>query len=116
MANFLLLYIGGRMPEGEAETKQVMGAWDQWMGRHHDAIVDAGNPFTPNPKTITGDGRVSDGVSGEQAGGYSVIRADSLDEAVRIAKECPVFLGGAKLALYETFDVMAAAGAEHHNH
>lgn len=113
-ANYLLLYIGGRMPEGEDETKQVMAAWDKWMGKYHDAVVDGGNPFTPAVKTITGDGRVSDGASGEQAGGYSIIKADSADHAVAIAKECPVFLGGAKINVYEVFDVMAAMGEHQH--
>jgi hypothetical protein len=115
MANkFLLLYSGGRMPEGEAETGKVMEAWGAWMGKHGSAIVDAGNPFTPNAKTISADGRVSDGAVGEPASGYTVIEADSLDKAIEIAKGCPVFLGGAKLSLYETFDVMAMAGDHQH--
>jgi hypothetical protein len=112
MGTFLLLYSGGRMPEGEAETKQVMDAWGAWMGKYGEHIADAGNPFTPNAKTITADGRVSDGPVGEPASGYTVIKADSLDKAIEIAKSCPVFLGGGKLSLYETFDVMAMAGAQ----
>jgi len=35
-----------------------------------------------------------------------------MDKATDIAKGCPVFLGGAKLSLYETFDVTAMAGGE----
>ena len=117
MATFLLLYSGGGMPEGEAETKRVMDAWGAWMGKYQDAIVDPGNPFTPVAKTITADGRVSDGPVGEPASGYTVVKADSMERAIEIAKECPVFLGGAKLSLYETFDVTAMAGArESHQH
>jgi hypothetical protein len=40
-----------------------------------------------------------------------VIKADSIGDAVDIARDCPVFLGGAKISVYETFDVMAMAGA-----
>ena len=47
MANFVLLYTGGRMPEGEAEQKQVMEAWMGWFGNLGDKVVDAGNPFAP---------------------------------------------------------------------
>ncbi len=108
MAKYLLLYSGGGMPEGEAETKRVMDAWGVWMGKYHDAITDPGNPFSGVAKTITAQGTVSDGPVGEPASGYTVIEADSVDRAIAIAKECPVFLGGAKLSLYETFDVMAA--------
>ena len=109
MATFLLLFSGGGMPQSEAETKKVMDAWTAWMGKHKDAITDPGNPFTPVAKTITKEGKVTDGPVGEPASGYTVIKADSLDNAIEIAKGCPVFLGGAKISLYETFDAMAMA-------
>jgi len=116
MATFLLLYSGGRMPEGEAEGKQVMGAWEAWMGKHGEAIVDGGNPFTPVAKTITEGGRVTDGPVGTPATGYTLIKADSLDQAVEIAKGCPVLRGGAEISVYEAFDAMAAMGAQPHQH
>lgn len=111
MANFVLLFSGGKMPEGEAETQMVMDAWGKWMGKYQDSIVDAGNPFTPAAKTISGDGSVDDGPVGTPATGYTIIKANSTDSAIDIAKECPVFLGGAKISVYEVFDVMAAMGA-----
>jgi hypothetical protein len=36
----------------------------------------------------------------------SIIKADSLDAAVAMAKGCPVLQGGAKITVYETFSVM----------
>jgi hypothetical protein len=111
MATFVLLYSGGGMPQGEAETKKVMEAWGQWSGKHAEAIVDLGNPFGPVAKTITADGKVTDGSAGTRLTGYSIIKADSVDKAVAIAKECPVFLSGDRISLLETFDVMAAAEA-----
>ena len=111
MATFLLLYSGGRMPETPEEGKQVMGAWDTWMGKHHSAILDAGNPFTPAAKTVAADGSVKDGAVGSPASGYTVIKADSMAEAVDIARGCPVLLGGASISVYETFDAMSMAGA-----
>lgn len=107
---FLLLYSGGRMPEGEDETRQVMGAWEAFLGKYGEAITDAGNPFTPVAKTIRADGSVGDAAGGGPSG-YTVLKADSLDAAVKIAQECPVRLGGASISIYETFDVMSMAGA-----
>jgi hypothetical protein len=104
---YLLLYKGGSMPETEAEQKKVMEAWTAWFGKHGEAIADAGNPFTPKAKTIGADGKVTDGAFAA-ASGYTLIKADSLDKAVEIAKGCPVTLGGATVAVYETFDAMAA--------
>lgn len=94
------------MPETPDEQAAVMAAWDKWMGGLGDALVDGGNPFTPGAKSIAADGTVSDGPAGSPASGYSVIKADSMDRAVEMAKDCPVTLGGASISVFETFAVM----------
>src|SRR5215469_18297444 len=106
MANYLLLYSGGRMPESEAEQAAVMQAWTGWFGELGSALVDGGNPTTGQAKTIASTGTVSDGSELGMASGYSIIKADSLDEAVARAKGCPVLQGGAKIVVLETFNVM----------
>lgn len=106
MANYLLLYSGGSMPETEAEQTEVMQAWGAWFGGLGSALVDGGNPTTGRAKTISSDGTVSDGSVGTMSSGYSIIKADSLDEAVKLASSCPVLLGGAKISVLETFQVM----------
>jgi hypothetical protein len=105
MVNYLLLYSGGGMPANEAEQKRVMDAWGKWMGALGSSLVDGGNPFTPKAKTIDGKGKVSDGPAG-MASGYSVVKANSMDEAVKMAEGCPVLMGGAKVMVFETFNVM----------
>jgi hypothetical protein len=106
MTDYLLLYSGGSMPETEAEQADVMKAWDVWMSSIGPALKDGGNPFTPAVKSISADGMVSDGPVGGMASGYSIIQADSLDDAVEMAKGCPVTLGGASISVFETFAVM----------
>jgi hypothetical protein len=106
MANLLLLYTGGSMPETKAEQDAVMAAWGAWYGKVGSNLVDGGNPFTPMAKSIASNGTVSDGPVGELATGYTIIKADSLDAAVALARECPVLQGGAKITVYETFPVM----------
>jgi hypothetical protein len=106
MNDYLLLYSGGHMPESEEEQAMVMKAWMNWMGELGDALKDGGNPFTPAVKSIGADGSVSDGPAGSMASGYSIVKADSLDAAVEMAKGCPVLAGGATISVYETFAVM----------
>jgi hypothetical protein len=106
VSDFLLVYRGGSMPEGEEEQAKVMQAWTQWFGDLGGALKDGGNPFTPASRTIAGDGSVSDGATQPPATGYSIITAGSLDEAETLAKGCPVLGGGASIEIYETFDVM----------
>ena len=104
MTDYVLLYRGGSMPEGEEAQKQAMDAWTSWFATLGSAVKDGGNPFSGAAKSIAPDGAVSDGAGA--ASGYSIITADSLDEAVAQAKGCPVLEGGGSIAVYETFAVM----------
>src|SRR5438094_7761574 len=106
MANYLLLYSGGSMPETEAEQAAVMQAWTNWFREIGSTVVDGGNPTTGQAKTIASNGTVSDGSELGMASGYSVIKADSLDDAVAKARGCPVLQGGASVIVLETFNVM----------
>jgi hypothetical protein len=102
-SNYLLVYHGGSMPETEEAQAQVMQAWTDWFGKLGDALVDGGNPVSQS-RTIGAGGTVSDTSNG--ATGYSIIKADSLDKAVDLAKGCPVLGGGASVEVAETFAVM----------
>lgn len=106
MTNYVLLYSGGSMPETEAEQAVVLGAWEEWYKALGDAVVDPGNPFAPAAKSIASDGTVSDGPAGSMASGYTVLKANSLDEAVEMSRGCPVLQGGAQISVFETLSVM----------
>ena len=102
MANFVLLYSGGSgMAESEAEQAAVMDAWGAWMGGLGSALVDGGAPFTPTAKSVTSNGKVSDGPVGTLATGYSIIKADSLADAAEKTKGCPVLSSGGQISIYE---------------
>ena len=103
MANFLLTFYGGRTPESQEEGAKIMAAWTTWFGELGDTLVDGGNPISSS-KAISPDGSVMDATSGPS--GYSIIKADSLDAAVDIAKGRPVLAGGATLVVSETFPAM----------
>lgn len=106
MANYVLLFSGGRMPESESESAAVLKAWDAWYQSLGGAILDPGNPFTPAAKAIAPNGSVSSVPVDMMASGYSILKADSLDVAITMAQTCPVLQGGAKIAVFETFNVM----------
>ena len=105
MANYLLAYHGGAMPATEAERKRSMDAWGAWFGSLGAALVDGGNP-TAKTKTIGKGGAVTDGGGANPVTGYSVIKADSLDAAVRLAKGCPIIKDGGSVEVAETFNAM----------
>jgi len=104
MANYLLVYHGGGMPEGEAEMAKVTAAWDAWFHQLGEALVDGGNPAS-GTQVISADGSVAAG-GATSPSGYSIIKADSHDAAVGLAKGCPVLAGGAMIEVVETFNAM----------
>jgi hypothetical protein len=104
LANYLLAYKGGGVPESDAERDAQMAAWGKWFQDLGEAVVDGGNPVGPS-KLVSDGGAVSDGAPSGLTG-YSVISAASLDAATELAKGCPVFAVGGGVEVYETFEVM----------
>lgn len=106
MNNFLLVYTGGGMPETEEGQAVVMKAWGDWFEKLGDHLVDGGNPTGPEAKTIKSDKSVVAGPDGKMASGYSIIKANSYDAALGLAKGCPMLDGGGNITLYEIFPAM----------
>ena len=105
MADFVLLYTGGSMPESEEEQATVMQAWTDWYGTIGASLKDGGNPFGP-AKTLGGDGSVSDGADGTPFTGYTIVSSASLETATDIAKGSPVLQGGGSVTVYEVVEAM----------
>ncbi|MGP1283129.1 MAG: hypothetical protein ACTS1X_09150 [Parasphingopyxis sp.] len=88
MPKYVFAYHGGKAPESPEEGAQVMARWQAWFGDLGDAVVDGGNPVGPS-KMVSADGVADDG-GANPLSGYSIVRADSIDAAVEMAKGCPI--------------------------
>jgi hypothetical protein len=97
MANYLFLYTGGSPPASEAEGQKVMAAWMSFFNRMGDRIVDGGTPL--------GDRQGVAGTAPTGATGYSILRADSLAEAVSYTEDHPHILSGGGIEVIETVPV-----------
>ena len=98
MAKFVYVYTGGQMAETPAAQEAAMQAWGAWFGTLGNAVTDPGNPFG-GAVTVSSNGVTNGGAAG--ASGYTVVTADSLDEAATLAKGCPVLTGGGAVEIYE---------------
>jgi len=89
---FLMLYYGYEEP-----TPEVMDAWQRWFATVGDRFVDSGNPLG-NCLEVTKIG--SREISPDQgaASGYSIISAESREEAERLLEGCPMI---SSVRLYE---------------
>jgi hypothetical protein len=61
VASYLLLYNGGSMPASEAEQKAIVEEWEAWYSLLGSAVVDSGNPFTPEVRSVSSEGKINDG-------------------------------------------------------
>jgi len=75
-----------------------MQAWGAWFGTLGSAVTEMGNPFGPST-AVTGNGKIGATKSG--LSGYSVIEADSLEIAAKLAGGCPVIDGGGAVEVFE---------------
>jgi hypothetical protein len=103
MANYLFAYKGGGMAGTDKQRGEQKAAWGQWFGTLGAAVVDGGNPCGAS-KTVARDGSIKNETSG--VSGYSVIKADSLDAALKLAKGCPLLKAGGSVEVYETINAM----------
>ena len=103
MPKFVFAYHGGSMPETEEESAQVMAAWGAWMGGIDDALADPGNPVGPS-KTVTAGG-VEDNGGANPLSGYTLVNADSIDQAVAMAKGCPILDSGGSVEIAEAIEM-----------
>ena len=98
MGKYVLAYRGGGMAETDEAQQAAMAAWGAWFGSLGNAIVDGGAPFGPSTK-------VGGGAAGSGLTGYSILQADDLAGAVKLAEGCPVIKDGGSVDVYETIDV-----------
>lgn len=102
MEKFMLIFHGGQMDGASPEQMQAsMGKWMAWIQKLSAADkYAAGEPLIPGGKLVSGPGgkTVTDGPyteGKEVVGGFFIIHAKDMEEAVAISKDCPDFeLGG----------------------
>jgi hypothetical protein len=101
MEKYMFIFLGGDPSHLSPEAQQAhMAKWFAWIEKlTNEKRYAAGEALLPGGKTIAGLKKtVTDGPfaeSKEVVGGFFVVLAKNIDEAVQIAKDCPDYeLGG----------------------
>ena len=95
MKRFMLLHYGFEKP-----TPEIMEAWKQWFGSVADKTIDQGG-FHGGAREISHDGSKDLPMGMDSITGYSIINAESLEEAEQIAQGNPFI---ASIRVYEISD------------
>ncbi len=93
MPKFVFAYHGGNQFKTREEGAVHMAKWKAWSAGLGDAVVDPGMPFSGS-KTVSADGVADDG-GANPLSGITIVQAETMEEAVEMAKPCPhIDIGG----------------------
>jgi hypothetical protein len=115
MAKFLFLYRRGSDAANKMtpeEMQQVIQKWHKWIGEglQKGWMLERGDPLTQEGRVVNAKQVVLDGPfveSKEIVGGYSIVQADTIDDAAELAKGCPGLLTGGSVEIRPVADFPA---------
>src|SRR5688572_29017304 len=87
MRHYVFVYYGEPRFTNPEEGGSYRAKWKTWMDGLGDALVNPGVPIG-EPKTVSSD-NVSDGDKPNRVTGFSIVQADRIDVAVKMAQACP---------------------------
>ena len=96
MKKFVLMSVGFETP-----TPEIQEAWGKWFALIASKIVDSGSPLGAGREvTKTGTKELPRGL--DSITGYTIINAESMDEAEQIASTCPIITS---MRIYEAMSM-----------
>lgn len=109
MKEFLFLYRADRsnMPKSTPEEMQAeMKLWMDWLGSiaAQNKLTTSGHQLSGSGKVVKSANLVTNGPYSEikeTIGGYSIVKSDSYEGAVELAKGCPILAIGGNVEVRE---------------
>ena len=112
MEKFMFIFQGGQMNGASPEEMQAhMGKWMAWIDRLSKANqYVAGEPLLPGGKLLSGKGgkTITDGPyteGKEVVGGFFIVNAKDMNDAVTIARDCPDYELGASVQVRQVMKI-----------
>jgi hypothetical protein len=104
MPTYLVTYHGGPgMPPDPEGAQQMLAAFQAWVAEVGPAMRDPGAPLGP-AATVSAD-QEAEGQTEAQIGGYTILDAASLGEAVGLVRSHPFLSRGGSLQVNEAIAV-----------
>jgi len=102
MKEFLMIFRSESLPEkrfSPDQMQEMMKAWQSWMGgiAAQNKLASIGNRLGDDGRSVKPGNVVTNGPFVELkeiVSGYIVVRADSIEQAAEMAKDCPMVIGG----------------------
>ncbi|MDN5289219.1 MAG: hypothetical protein JWR38_5493 [Mucilaginibacter sp.] len=109
MKDFLFLFRNteaGSTHSSPEEMQAITQKWIDWISgiAAQNKLTDRGNRLAHEGKVVRPNNIITDGPYTEikeLIGGYTIVKAESLEEAAEIAKGCPGLLSGGNVEVRE---------------
>lgn len=105
MPNYMLMYHGGKAPESPEEGQEHMAEWETWADGLASSLVNRGNPLG-NSKSVNSSG-VTDGGGVEPMIGYSILKAENIEVAVKLVEGSPHINHGGTMVVAEMIEMQS---------
>ena len=103
MPQYIFVYLGGEYPSSPEEGKKHFAKYQQWLSSLGDAVVSPAIPFK-DTHTVQPNGTTAPG-STTAMSGLSIIKMNSMDEALKVAETCPFLEINGTLEISEMIDM-----------
>jgi len=103
MRQFILVYLGGNQPPSEEEANLHYKKYFEWLTSLGDAVVIPTIPLK-DTTTVSPEGEINEGGSSAMSG-FTVLKAESLQDALAIARQCPFLEIGGSLEVSEMMEM-----------
>ena len=87
MKQFIFAYHGGIEEKSAEECTAHMAQWHAWLEKLGQDLIHPGTPVGRS-RTVSSTGVTNDG-GPNPLSGYSIVQAESIDQAVELARSCP---------------------------
>lgn len=103
MPNFMLTYLGTPKISSQEEKQDHMQKYQQWITDLGEAALSPMNPLK-DVSVVNSDGMVNEG--GETGmSGFTIVTAESMNEALDIARACPFLEVGGRLEVAQLIEM-----------
>lgn len=103
MTNYIVTYHGGKRPESPEEEAEHMAKWEAWADSLGTSLANRGTPIGKS-KTVSSSG-VTDGGGVNPLMGYSILKAATIDAAVKMVEDSPHINFGGTMVVAEMMEM-----------
>ena len=103
MGKFMIAYYGGTQPSSQEEGMAQMGKWKAWVEGLGEKVINPGTPL-PVSKIVTAN-RVEDDHDPNAMKGFAVVKAESIEVAVKIAQSDPFLENGGTIRVSQMMEM-----------